>query len=139
MNRLLRAAEWFLIGLMLCIVGWGLAQGAEVIAPSQSGPILIFDTPSGDQIRLYEERGNFCASVDPEGTRMGKLVVYHYRKNHPVAARSDTSVEGCYAIGDDIVYMIFEDGDRGKSALSKFHQPGVGPHDTVYHKSRGLY
>jgi len=121
-RHLLISLFWILTGAILADSFIPSAIGAE-----RSSVVLVNDTRNGDRIDLYADRNAFCEQVDPGNARMGLRVVYHYRKDHPTQPNVD--VEGCYAISGEMVFMIFTDGDQGRSKLSDFHTPGQGKND----------
>lgn len=76
-----------------------------------------------DVVNLWAETNEFCAGLHKDAKRAS----YHYRAR--VTGRpelSGTVVEGCYLITpDQIVLMVFKDGDQAAVPLLNFTQPAA--------------
>jgi hypothetical protein len=76
-----------------------------------SGVLYALSLPNGDSVRLHDASSDLCAPAGPEVKR----ATYVYR---PEAGKP--LVEGCYLVRDDMVLMIFADGDQGALPLQAF-------------------
>lgn len=81
-----------------------------------------------DAVNLWAETNDLCTGLHKDAKR----ATYHYRER--VSARpelSGTVVEGCYLITpDQLVLMVFKDGDQGAVPLSRFtHPTAASPSD----------
>lgn len=108
--------------LLAALLSLLLVACASVTKPlySLAGP----PSPDGggrDVVNLWAETNEFCTGLHKDAKR----ATYHYRER--VSGRpelSGTVVEGCYLITpDQIVLMVFKDGDQGAVPLSRFVNP----------------
>jgi hypothetical protein len=91
------AMKAFLLSFLASFVGFSLAA-----TPAE--PIAFID--AGDRVLLYAEQG-----ACPEGSR---------RAIYIMRAAPQKPIAGCYIIRTDVVWMFFEDGDRGGIKVDRF-------------------
>lgn len=97
-----------LAGLMVC----GAVAAAE--------PVYHTVTPRGDIVDFYAEAEPNCPG--PGGLKTTWQI--------KAGTRAGQTVKGCYLIRDEVVYMIYEDGDRYAVPLSvvkEMHEKTKGP------------
>lgn len=85
------------------------------VTGAERRPIYSYGGKGQDLVELYADTSELCKSAEL------KRAVYTYRDNIPNGPQFEgTKVEGCYAIKDDKVFMIFADGDQGVMPLRVF-------------------